>query len=95
MEKHKIMLAKSYCQHCHGHIEFDEDYAGLEAACPHCESDIELLISREPLPPTTNKSVGHIVLPFWSLVKPMSEKQMAKMVLGMNKRSIQKEKATW
>jgi len=84
-EQAKPVFAKCFCQHCNGHIEFDEDYAGLEAACPHCESATELFISREPLPPTTHKSVGYVVVPFFSLVKPMSEKQTAKMVLDMDK----------
>lgn len=75
------MLVISCCQHCHGHIEFDEDLAGVKAVCPHCKSDTKLFISRKPLPPTTHKSVGKVAGLYWSLVKPMSEKQTAKFIL--------------
>lgn len=79
------MLAKCFCRQCHGHIEFDEDLAGVKAVCPHCKSDTELFISREPLPPTTHKLVGQVAELYWPLDKPISEKQATAMVLEMDK----------
>jgi hypothetical protein len=79
------MLVISCCRQCHGHIEFDEDLAGVKAVCPHCKSDTKLIISRKPLPPTTHKSIGKVAGLYWSLVKPMSEKQTAKFMLELDR----------
>jgi hypothetical protein len=42
------------CQHCHGHIEFPAESAGLSTDCPHCGKQTELLLAlpkEEPIIP--------------------------------------------
>jgi hypothetical protein len=36
---------KGECQHCHGHIEFPVDSAGLVTNCPHCGKQTELFLA--------------------------------------------------
>jgi hypothetical protein len=36
---------KGECQHCHGHIEFPAESAGLTIDCPHCGKQTELLLA--------------------------------------------------
>ena len=36
---------KGECQHCHGHIEFPAESAGLTTDCPHCGKQTELLLA--------------------------------------------------
>src|SRR5215475_8329308 len=46
---------KGECQHCHGHIEFPAESAGLTIDCPHCGKQTELLLALpkdEPAIPT-------------------------------------------
>src|SRR6478736_176129 len=42
------------CQHCHGHIEFPAESAGLSTDCPHCGKQTDLLLAlpkEEPIIP--------------------------------------------
>ena|ERR1043165_1451203 len=46
---------KGECQHCHGHIEFPVESAGLTTTCPHCGKETDLLLALpkdEPTIPT-------------------------------------------
>ena len=46
---------KAECQHCHGHIEFPAESAGLTIDCPHCGKQTDLLLALpkdEPTIPT-------------------------------------------
>jgi hypothetical protein len=46
---------KGECQHCHGHIEFPAESAGLTTNCPHCGKETDLLLALpkdEPTIPT-------------------------------------------
>jgi len=46
---------KGECQHCHGHIEFPAESAGLTTNCPHCGQQTDLLLAapkEEPTIPT-------------------------------------------
>lgn len=40
------------CQHCHGHIEFAAESAGLTTDCPHCGKQTELLLALPKDEPT-------------------------------------------
>lgn len=43
---------KGECQHCHGHIEFPAESAGLTTDCPHCGKQTELLLALPKDEPT-------------------------------------------
>lgn len=43
---------KGECQHCHGHIEFPAESAGLTTNCPHCGKQTELLLALPKEEPT-------------------------------------------
>lgn len=43
---------KGECQHCHGHIEFPAESAGLTTNCPHCGKQTELLLALPKDEPT-------------------------------------------
>lgn len=43
---------KGECQHCHGHIEFPAESAGLTIDCPHCGKHTELLLALPKEEPT-------------------------------------------
>jgi hypothetical protein len=43
---------KGECQHCHGHIEFPAESAGLTIDCPHCGKQTELLLALPKEEPT-------------------------------------------
>ena len=43
---------KGECQHCHGHIEFPAESAGLTNNCPHCGKQTELLLAVPKEEPT-------------------------------------------
>jgi hypothetical protein len=43
---------KGECQHCHGHIEFPAESAGLTINCPHCGKPTELLLALPKDEPT-------------------------------------------
>ena len=43
---------KGECQHCHGHIEFPAESAGLATDCPHCGKQTELLLAVPKEEPT-------------------------------------------
>lgn len=43
---------KGECQHCHGHIEFPAESAGLTIDCPHCGKQTELLLALPEDEPT-------------------------------------------
>ncbi len=43
------MFVKCSCEHCNGHIEFDDSFAGVPIVCPHCGSETKLRI-QESLP---------------------------------------------
>jgi hypothetical protein len=43
---------KGECQHCHGHIEFPAESAGLTTTCPHCGKQTELLLALPKEEPT-------------------------------------------
>lgn len=43
---------KGECQHCHGHIEFPAESAGLTTACPHCGKQTDLLLALPKDEPT-------------------------------------------
>jgi hypothetical protein len=43
---------KGECQHCHGHIEFPAQSAGLTTQCPHCGKQTELLLALPKEEPT-------------------------------------------
>ena len=56
---------KTECQHCGGHIEFDDDSAGLDSQCPHCGRQTRLAagihhITDHSLPPPIQR-----VPPVW------------------------------
>jgi hypothetical protein len=40
------------CQHCHGHIEFPAESAGMVTGCPHCGRQTELLLALPKEEPT-------------------------------------------
>jgi len=42
---------KGECQHCHGHIEFPAEAAGMTTDCPHCGKPTELLLVAPPQEP--------------------------------------------
>jgi len=43
---------KGECQHCHGHIEFPAESAGLTTTCPHCGKQTELFLAAPKDEPT-------------------------------------------
>jgi hypothetical protein len=43
---------KGECQHCHGHIEFPAESAGLTTTCPHCGKQTDLLLATPKDEPT-------------------------------------------
>jgi hypothetical protein len=43
---------KGECQHCHGHIEFPVESAGLTTDCPHCGKQTDLLLALPKDEPT-------------------------------------------
>jgi hypothetical protein len=43
---------KGECQHCHGHIEFPAESAGLTTDCPHCGKQTDLLLALPKDEPT-------------------------------------------
>jgi hypothetical protein len=43
---------KGECEHCHGHIEFPAESAGLTTDCPHCGKQTELLLALPKDEPT-------------------------------------------
>jgi len=40
------------CQHCGGHLEFPAESIGLQAPCPHCGQQTELMLERPPEEPS-------------------------------------------
>src|SRR5690242_13056463 len=47
-----IKYLKGECQHCHGHIEFPAESAGLITTCPHCGKQTDLLLALPKDEPT-------------------------------------------
>lgn len=45
------------CQHCGGHFEFPAESIGLQAPCPHCGQQTELLLERPPEEPSLPRRV--------------------------------------
>jgi hypothetical protein len=45
------------CQHCGGHLEFPAESIGLQAPCPHCGQQTELLLERPPEEPSLPRRV--------------------------------------
>src|SRR6266498_2365187 len=43
---------KGECQHCHGHVEFPAESAGLTTNCPHCGKQTELFLAQPKEEPT-------------------------------------------
>jgi hypothetical protein len=48
----RTKFLKGECQHCHGHIEFPAESAGLTTNCPHCGKQTELLLALPKEEPT-------------------------------------------
>ena len=53
MAKNKFL--KGECQHCTGHLEFPAELAGLQAPCPHCGEQTDLLLAPPPEEPTVQR----------------------------------------
>lgn len=54
---HNVMFAKSSCQHCNGHIEYDSTYEGVTVECPHCFEPTKLNASEIPKTPLEPKKL--------------------------------------
>ena len=83
----EIMFTKFFCQHCNGHIEFDNSNDGLSVKCPHCfeitklvAPPIELIVETAAQPKTANNFQNSFMGDDWKS-DPMSEKQKAMLIL--------------
>ena len=81
------MLTKCSCQHCNGHIEFDNSHDGLSVKCPHCFEITKLVAPpAEPIaepaaqPRAGNNFRNSFMGDEWKS-EPMSEKQKAMLIL--------------
>jgi hypothetical protein len=81
------MFTKCSCQHCNGHIEFDNSNDGLSVKCPHCFEITKLVAPpAEPIaettaqPQTGNNFRNSFMGDEWKS-DPMSEKQKAMLIL--------------
>jgi hypothetical protein len=45
------------CQHCGGYLEFPAESIGLQAPCPHCGQQTELMLERPPEEPSLPRRV--------------------------------------
>ena len=81
---------KGECQHCHGHIEFPAEAAGMTTDCPHCSKPTELLLAAPPQEPLLPRrtviwtliavlilgfGVGAVFLSLHLMEKKMAEKK--------------------
>lgn len=84
---------KGECQHCHGHIEFPAESAGLTTTCPHCGKETELLLSLpkdEPTIPTATivYTIVAVVILGAGLVGAMIALKMAQHKMAHKKEDV-------
>ena len=53
----RLKHIRGECQHCSGHFEFPAESIGLQAPCPHCGQQTELMLQRPPEEPSLPRRV--------------------------------------
>ncbi len=84
---------KGECQHCHGHIEFPAESAGLTIDCPHCGKQTELLLALPKDEPTIPRAtiiytVIAVIILAAGLAGAMIALKMAQRKVGHKKEEV-------
>src|ERR1051326_116102 len=84
---------KGECQHCHGHIEFPPESAGLTTTCPHCGKQTELLLAMPKDEPTIPRAtivytLIAVVILGGGLAGAMVALKMAQRKMGPKKEEV-------
>ena len=69
------MLVKAACEHCSGHIEFDNEYVGEAVECPHCFETTKLFVLTESVPPIIEQSTVNSIPPIQRQPPPILKQE--------------------